>query len=755
MDEWLTGIVKKSKSGLYAVDGGKKYRIPRELPTTIKQGQRVEFRQRDRTVKELRTIGPAPGQTPDISQEQFINPYNFVPFRKRAEDSDHAPNYHDHWKEHTYSGFLSLVITTETPLLMLKQVSEATDDKPAVFTVRTDSRGEPVIPGSSIKGMLRSVIEQATGSPLGIFGHQGARFSYRATSDDARKLKIARVKSHDPAAEILELEVLTAIKGAPVWDTWIPDIECSAVLNKKHRDLITVVVKQDANKQWHGVSLASGGQPLAANEFTLTGYLHKTGRSIDIKKRERIFPTSVRTSGKASASVKKRTLTLKDHTYGTLMSDWRERLMTLSEEQALGPNGEPLEKTPYSPRQGGKRPDSLWWGLEEGATLFVRFVDDNHQNGEVEAMYPGMITRELDPDPIELEEHLKPSESVSRLSPAERMFGWTAPQGDDSGGYRGQLRFGAVQCSSHAAIHRFTNGIQLAPLNSPKPNQARFYTHNKQGKPRDGENRSEGYKKGLYTLAGNKVYPHQNYTGDYWSPSGNTWTADEAVDRKKNAPYQKADNGHFRYYLAPHGTKYKVSFATDSWVKPKTGFGTTIRFDNLSKADLQALLWAADFTGDPADGRFYRLGMGKPLGFGSVSVRIDFDKSAIWTTDNLCKRYLFEEAAPETEDALRGLSEEFDNEFRKEASTTYLAMLNAAKGFDEKYPVHYPWVRPAAGDPIEPQAETYRYFVSNDKGELANGGPGPKHALPTINSEIPLGAQYAAAPLLRTLKERT
>ncbi|MBK1673201.1 TIGR03986 family CRISPR-associated RAMP protein [Ectothiorhodospira shaposhnikovii] len=65
------------------------------------------------------------------------------------------------------------------------------------------------------------------------------------------------------------------------------------------------------------------------------------------------------------------------------------------------------------------------------------------------------------------------------------------------------------------------------------------------------------------------------------------------------------------------GSKVQVKLET---VPPQTHFNTQIRFHNLRDVELGALVWALDFGG--RDGLRHTLGTGKPFGLGQVSVSI-------------------------------------------------------------------------------------------------------------------------------------
>jgi len=81
----------------------------------------------------------------------------------------------------------------------------------------------------------------------------------------------------------------------------------------------------------------------------------------------------------------------------------------------------------------------------------------------------------------------------------------------------------------------------------------------------------------------------------YWHKSGNNW-------EQKNLEEIK---------------KHKTQYTEINPVKPQTKFKGKIRFENLSSEELGALLFSIDLPGNCC----HKIGMGKPLGLGSVKIR--------------------------------------------------------------------------------------------------------------------------------------
>ncbi|MCS7003457.1 MAG: RAMP superfamily CRISPR-associated protein, partial [Dehalococcoidia bacterium] len=112
-------------------------------------------------------------------------PYNFVPLPDRVVSV--APSKlpdHDRFHPDRHSGYFDVTLTTETPLYIRGLLKEhealnpdASRNKPDFFAIN----GEPVIPGSSLRGMLRSMVEIITFSKLQPMSDR--QLMYRAVGD--------------------------------------------------------------------------------------------------------------------------------------------------------------------------------------------------------------------------------------------------------------------------------------------------------------------------------------------------------------------------------------------------------------------------------------------------------------------------------------------------------------------------------------------------------------------------------------------
>lgn len=114
-----------------------------------------------------------------MSQEIHA-PYHFVPHAKQVLMPDWAHLVsHDVPFENGLSGVLSVTLKNETPLCV-GGLQNKKDGEPAQILWAKDPMGNPTIPGSSLKGMIRNVMEIATLGKLSAVDDQ--QFSFRDIS---------------------------------------------------------------------------------------------------------------------------------------------------------------------------------------------------------------------------------------------------------------------------------------------------------------------------------------------------------------------------------------------------------------------------------------------------------------------------------------------------------------------------------------------------------------------------------------------
>jgi len=185
------------------------------------------------------------------------------------------------------------------------------------------------------------------------------------------------------------------------------------------------------------------------------------------------------------------------------------------------------------------------------------------------------------------------SRDRTHLTPAEQILGVAAEDTEETGESMVSMLKGRIRFTDATPGQRDIERLPvqtLKILSSPKPPSRYFYFH-KKGANNDGEDNLE--------INGRKYYLHQHRE-----------TVRRVTKDKKFRWWETRDTKDIS------GTIHQK--ITCCPVDEKQTFHFDIQFNNLSDAELGLLLTALN----PGDGFVHRLGLGKPLGLGSVMISI-------------------------------------------------------------------------------------------------------------------------------------
>ncbi len=635
------------------------------------------------------------------------NPYTFIPAPPRTslppglEDGQPAP--HGIIDPGTqWSGWLVLRLVTTTPML-LPDPAAVTRDAAGhpTYPVRTGPDGRPFLHGASVKGALRSAYEAVTDSRYAVFrGHDRPLAYRRPASAEKGQIEAARVQADSNGS--LRFQLCTTYR-VPLYDPPGRHVRKAEATGQARQ-----IVAASGWGELHGrrVACAIGGGKVARvalagdelgfggqDDTRVRGWLSVTGQSVRNKASERLFVPDAKNQSLIDIQNEHHRM------WHAVLASYHDAAEQREPEAQPGPG---LEFGRHVIREG-KVPDRL----EDGDLVYL----ERDRDGTVTAVLPVYIGRlPFQAAPAELlDESLHPAASLGQLSPADRLFGWAAPQARPgraaASGYRGRLRITAVRCETEDWRTEFPPpGVTLAPLSTPKPTQFRFYAASDQdGTPMPpGVRKNEGYRLGS-GLRGRKAYWYPSQTpGGYWQPGTSP------VD------------GQFREWQAPDGVAPSQTSSHLGWVKENTEFTVRLFIDAVPGPELGPLIWLASQDGCPL-----RLGAAKPLGFGAVTVAIDWEATELRTGSQLLGCWTsLRRPEPCAASQVRALAQEFEHQ--AEASPALAPAIAAfravASGLPE--PAAYPRTR------TQPEAETYRWFVANEK--IKQGRPDPGLALPHV-----------------------
>lgn len=614
---------------------------------------------------------------------------------KPAGKQDHSRFWEDH-----FNGVIPVVLRTKTPLFITDPGTVSSDGDHSTYSCMKH------IPATALKGMLSSAYEAVTNSRLRVFKKEqhdrplGYRSSARAT------LVPARVEAGENGLCAVLFTGTSALDDPdPLYAAWLPayrdrrsDRESDDCRSLQNGGKYTAVLRRYKYSRgstffdfWNVEEIdgktfepITGSARASGEVIKAEGWVVKSGRIFTRKHDERFFFNAPGTkvhrlplSGKVIES------------YKILIEDYQKIHERDAKKSALGSHARDARSS-----------------LSGGEFVYAEVELDSRGNPFIKGLYPVQISRKLyKKAPWDcLKKGLRPAERLNELSPADRLFGWV-PQGG-SGAWKGKLRITDARCPGGDPTETFSGGERvMAILGAPKPTQARFYLGDEKGSPQKAGITKE---KAGYTeekiIRGRKVYLHH-----------------QRFSEKNVFPGSE-----------PSGLNRSIR----DWIPKGREFRFDIRFENLTKLELGCLLWLLTLNEDGAERYFFRLGYGKPLGLGSVSLSIKPDELEVFSGDDMRNRYLSLDDAPHS----RRSSDEFmsfRNNFTESLKKNYSNELGIGDALTDGFkraaegvagPVSYSAID---GDP---NAESFKWFVENEK--MGRNYSGRGQPLPRIGAPL-------------------
>ncbi len=735
-----TVTVKSYHSGTLQGDGGMTYKFNRKAIVQgafdeINRGQRLRFRPdgaRARDVEVLAEVVEAvekPKTTPRPRRSgpyRFLNPYNFVRTLEVADPAAEPllgrcpPPPHDRYVG--LSGRITCELTVATPLFISDSEGVELDkDVRDHFHYRffRDPDGNIAIPGTSLRGPIRSIFEAATNSCFIHFsGHK--RLSYHLPPSDALRLVPGRVRKTSAGEWKLDLLPGTTPvnpdrrPSGPQYAAWIPTYRplwnsktkaksphspysqrrSLSLQNWRHVEPCRALVEQIQHplrqfEFWNVVALAKPGQSLPSpgpGQQGVDGYISITNQNIENKHDERIF---FRATGNASASQPLPLSASVRKQYKELVEDYQERHADAvrKRKQHKQPVDAPVGREPAFSRF---IMDKSAAKLSDGDLVYA-MLDRRGMSFKVGFIVPVSVPRvgyENTIGDLLYPDDLDACDKYLELCPACRTFGWVDPEpekDEERVAYAGRVRISHAQRLAGGTLEPFD--ATLAILSTPKPTTSRFYLKPKTGKPQNSlPDDKVNYDAYGQKLRGRKFYRHQG----------------EQLNRQEyeSVGHKKSDQNRTVHDIQPPGTEF--SFNVD--------------FENLASAELGALLWSLEM-----EGWHHRLGYGKPLGFGSAAIQVTelqkLDASTRYEDFEPDAGLLDSLEAKDTwvETFKQAMAERYGNDFQRLDNVRDLKALLAKS---PSLPVHYP----RSSKKPHPDGRNFEWFVGN-KRSGRNAGP--------------------------------
>jgi len=512
-------------------------------------------------------------------QDYAVSPYNFISlpnkvyFIDKEEERNILKGLHGRYEKDRYHGWIDLSIKTLTPLYTRCASPDQSDYNNHDFYY-TEHPELPMIPGSSIRGLFRSLLEITTSAKLVPGIHMmNKKLVYRDISNKKYRKRL---------------------------------------LDRKKTIHAGYLFKENGDRFIRPAKKVNGKTFVRISNYQIEKYLGKTKEEIEIAQQEQKI--------------------LKDKIFVKLVSN---KKVYLSREQKKGFVPAKLLFTGYmddkkknycifeedSQADDIKIPREIWDVFQEDnkahRSIKTRTVTDEKkandpdkhivfylldQVGNLEFLGTTMMmrlpyqksTREAVPFSMYREQ---------RLDIVDSLFGRVNP---DS--IKGRLFFSDAllvkkEEDSSPFYTDLENGVKIPHvLNNPKPTSYQMYLEQNK------TNELKDYNDSNITIRGRKMYWHK------------PWVTEEEIFQKEKdlKKLEKVD------------TKIRP-------VKPGTEFNGKIYFYNLTSLELGSLLWLLKQASKK--GYALKLGMGKPLGMGSIEIQFQLH------LENRIERYqrLFED----------------------------------------------------------------------------------------------------------------
>ena len=533
-------------------------------------------------------------------------PYNFIPLPDEVAKvnlEELAP--HDRYltdKGH-FTGRIECRLETHTPLFIrgqmpLDEFSKPDQDKknrsykdsrPGFY--RDPATGQPMIPGSSLRGMLRTMVEIVS---YGKFVPVSNRAVYYRSVADKTSIRQQYKESIESSRTgwIVEDQDGFAIRPVP------------EVAGR------TFYRVSDKFAQAKGIPFVS--------IFDTKGYMDKGPQIVDVYflrgDDDRVVdisahgglnfvPGAMICSGLMGDPLKKRSK--KNHwVIPKVNKTSGEQLLRISDEIVADIKNSITEyqKTGDLDKENGPLQDGMpvFFVTGEGESVIAIGHTANFrlpylQSGsQIAARLRDMVPDDLqDPNDIDFAEALFGYAKSSKVFPGKARA------------YAGRVQVGHAKLSD-PAIDPWLASEAIIPkiLSSPKPTSYQHYLT--QPTPdelrwKDNKNQSRRHVELTHYGSAQENAEPRGYKG-YWHQASVQSAKDFQAD-----PEEVED--------------HKTQYTRIQPVKAGTSFQFTLHFQNLTQVELGALLWALRLPGNPDDKRYHRLGMGKPLGLGSVEIQ--------------------------------------------------------------------------------------------------------------------------------------
>jgi len=615
-------------------------------------------------------------KSPQQGNNDFVYPYNFVPVGDEQKSKRFKPI-------HRFDGLTGRILyklKTLSPIFIpdpegtsLYVIGE--DEKKDIHKVMDffNKNGRLCIPSTSIKGMVRSVVEAATNSTFGVFTPEKKPFSYRKNRGNRRigkwtsggKIKpwgvaklplealkeaIARIEGKSSKNDVTDDDLKrydrTKIQNLNLWKihTGNPVVACFEIngnfiqainlnnirtfnsgsliergTSKRDRNKRKIVLDNQSfylpwdDERIHqalGVDKTFEGNVAGFKCADIDGLPRQnTNRVIELEINGNTWKANYCTI--TEGEILFHCKFPHDRDNPNWSKDYvRVIFETTEPELAVGDDVKSAFSAVNKCSDAPIRP--CWCGEEPKPGQIVYYETD--RSGQVTEFGPVAMFKSAERASLsELVTNTTPSvlypQSADKLCPATRLFGWT-PEDEKSGEQGIAGRVRFTTAWSDKTLGD-TGLVPLKILGSPKPQYYPFYL-----KAKDGSNGA-----GYYTLS-----PDPPWSKREGVIRGRKFYLHHPCVLNKSAEeetgYININNQRYSNNHEPHTNQNSTCRVLPSGAE----FEGTIEFESLDPHELGMLLWCLTLSDNPlkSSGRHaHKIGMGKGIGMGSVRFEIE------------------------------------------------------------------------------------------------------------------------------------
>lgn len=571
--------VKRENGGIVSIKvKGKEIYTTTKKKITSRQKSRVESRN-------IRKNSFQPATTRSAQATTAHAPYNFVPLNEIVVSGQKRPDFTRYYKEddgnglRRFNGYIDCHLETITPLYIrdsytteeLKE-KENNQDNSDFFSPAGSIR----IPGSSLRGMTRALVEIMSWGKFGFYDKE-QRLFFRAVGDKSSLgdyYRAIMLNQDDNLFPRFQAGLLKKTKDNK-YRIYPSKMLMGTQMYKVEFDNKTRYVKNSNIKLNEFASGKIFFKPVKPENHV--HFIHKgTDKEISYKLKYALvteIAAHPKTGYVAGMLISSGNLGSKKHFHWIINMPENKKCVGIKIDED--------EVDLYKQDENRDERIDLLKELEKNPDGMPCFYIKTEENGEKVFGHTGLFRI---PYKCTIGDHIIPDKlkEEGKEDIAEAIFGKVSKEGS----FASRVFFeDAFLQPGQTEVYLSDQPLTPKILSNPKPTTFQHYLEQA---PNSSPQNLKHWNTQDAIIRGHKLYWHRKISDSDWQFKGN-----EEAKRK---------NKKLLTVIKP--------------VKPHVKFHFRIRFENLSEVELGTILFALDLP----DGCYHKLGMGKPLGLGSVKI---------------------------------------------------------------------------------------------------------------------------------------